>query len=490
MGKPQIVNNLGIKTDNNPEIKRMMIYCIIVALGWLMPAMGGITEMGMKVIALFAAACYGWGVGSDIWPSLFTFFLLPITGVITFPELITGGWGTETVLLLVGIFVFLKYLEGEGVSEYIAAWMLNRKFLEGHPWRITFMIFLVAYLITSLINIIIGMLLVWGIIYSISKTIGYKPYDKFPTLMLLGVGIMGALSLSAMPWGQNSIALLAYFEKTLGHPLNIANYITFTVPLGIISIICYLLLCKFVFRLDVSRLKNMDKSFINPEYLVLTKSKKIALVALALFVISLLMPNFMVKSWALTKFLLSLGYVGKIFIIFTILSVIKVDDKRVFNFGDLASKGIMWPMIGIFIVVLPLGGCINNPATGITDTLSKAFLPILNGMSPFVFFVTITLITVFLSAVMANMPVCMMLMPIALTAANTFGFDLEQIGYLLIVASTVAWLTPSASPAGTLLYSNKEWLHPGDIVKYGLPTCIMLAIVTFLVNYYWLGLFY
>lgn len=490
MSTPQVASNPEIKTGKNVELQRVIIYTIIIALGWLMPAMGGITELGWKVIGIFVGSCYGWSVSSQIWPSMFAVVLLPLTGVVTLPELIAGGYGSETALLLIGIFVLLKYLEEEGVSEYIAAWMLSRKILEGHPWRFCYMILLVAYLITSLINIVIGVLLVWGIIYSICKTLGYKPFDKFPTVLIIGVGVMGAFSLSAMPWGQNSIVLLAFFEKVIGHPVNIANYVMFTVPLGLAGIACYLLLCKFVFRLDVSKLKKVDKSFLDPKYLELTQSKKIALAALIIFIVTFLAPNFMPKAWSLTQFLGKLGYVGKLFIIFVVLSCIRVDGKYVFNFAKLASKGIQWTMFGIFWIVIPLGAYINNPATGVTDMLTQNLMPIFNGMSPFVFFMAITVITILVSALLANMPVAMMLMPVTLTAAKAFGLNPEQMGFLIIVACTVDWMTPAGSPAGALLYINKEWLRIGDIMKYGLPTLGVMTVLTFLMGYFWMGMFY
>ncbi|WP_051688332.1 SLC13 family permease [Desulfofalx alkaliphila] len=256
------------------ELAKVAIYLVIVAIGWFMPPMGAITDIGMKLIFVFIAAVYAWSVSSETWPSLLTFVLIPATGVIPFKDFITAGWGTETALFIVLMFILVKFLEEQGVSQFIAAWMLKRKFLQGHPWRMFFMILLVAYLICSLINIFVGIFLVWGVVYSISKSLGFKPYDKFPTVVIFGVAVMGALSLTAMPWGTNSIVLLAFFGNLVGAPIDLAKYITFTVPYGLVVIAAYLLLSKFVYRLDVSGLKNMDDSFINDADLELTPTKK------------------------------------------------------------------------------------------------------------------------------------------------------------------------------------------------------------------------
>ncbi|MFZ7101656.1 MAG: SLC13 family permease [Peptococcaceae bacterium] len=484
----------GLKTGNklefNCELKKLAIFLVIVAIGWLMPALGSITTIGVRVLFVFIAIVYGWSASSEIWPSLLAVLLLPFTGAITFPQLIGSGWGTDVGLFMIMLFVLLRFLEEQGVSQYLTAWLLSRRFLQGHPWRFLFMLFLAAYLVASLIHIFVGVYLVWGIVYSLVNALGYKPFDKFPTVLIFGVVLMGALSLSAMPWGANSIVLLAFFTNMLGNGVDIGKYLIYTLPLGLVSIMTYLLMCKFIFRLDVSALKNMDGDFINTEDLKLTTAKKIALGALAAFIIILLTPTLLPKTWAVTESLSSMGYTGKIIPIFVVLAMIRVDHKPIFSFVQLAAKGVNWRMMGILIVVLPLGVCLNNEATGLAAFLSQSLLPIFNGMSPLAFLVGITVVTIVLTNFLANMPVAMLLMPVAVNGAASYGINPEQIGYLLIVACTLAWMTPAASPAGMLLFSNKEWLCPKDIFKFGIPTMICIAIIILLVNYFWLGLFY
>ncbi|MGI6225511.1 MAG: SLC13 family permease, partial [Peptococcales bacterium] len=194
--------------------------------------------------------------------------------------------------------------------------------------------------------------------------------------------------------------------------------------------------------------------------------------------------------WAITKFLNYIGIVGKLIIVLVLLFMIRVDNKPIFEFGYLAAKGISWQVVGISMVVVPLGVCINNEATGITAFISKALLPLFNGVPSLVFIIGVTLATVVLTNFLANMPVAMLFIPVAVSGAASYGIHQEQIGYLIIVACTIAWLTPAASPAGLLLFSNKEWLKPIDIFKYGIPTLLFITLNAILLNYFWLGLFY
>lgn len=41
----------------------------------------------------------------------------------------------------------------------------------------------------------------------------------------------------------------------------------------------------------------------------------------------------------------------------------------------------------------------------------------------------------------------------------------------------LAFLTPAASPYAAMLYANKEWLSPGDILKHGVPLAITIVLL-------------
>ncbi|WP_169738632.1 hypothetical protein [Desulfofalx alkaliphila] len=204
----------------------------------------------------------------------------------------------------------------------------------------------------------------------------------------------------------------------------------------------------------------------------------------------MLLPNFLPESLAITQALKSTGYVGITLVLFIVLSLIRIDGKFVFNFAQLAGRGISWNMILMIVVIIPIGVCLTSEAAGITAFISQTMLPIFDGMSLGLFLAAIVVLTVVLTNVLANMPVAMILMPVGISVAQTYGMHAEQVSYLIIAACAIAFLTPAASPAGLLLFSNKEWMRPADIYKYGVPTIITLSVLVLAVNYYWLGLFY
>lgn len=179
--------------------------------------------------------------------------------------------------------VFVAFMESTGTTTYVAAYLLTRKMLQGHPWRLIFMIFLVAWILSTLCGNLPGMLITWGFIYKICAILEYKPFDKFANLMIFGVAVMGALSLSTAPWHGNALVILNAYMASSGATINYAHYLAYTIPVGIFSILGFMVLCKYVFRLDVSKLQNLDPNVFDKKDTILTTERKITLISLGSF---------------------------------------------------------------------------------------------------------------------------------------------------------------------------------------------------------------
>jgi sodium-dependent dicarboxylate transporter 2/3/5 len=468
------------------EAKGILIYLILIALGWLLPPFAGLSAMGVKVIFVFIACCYGWSSTSDPWPSLLALIFLPLSGVMTFPEFLTGGYGSDTGLFILLLFVLIGFLEVVGVPKFIASWMLSRKALQGRPMLFLFTLYLTSYLIGALINIFVGVLMLFRIVQNLSTQLGYKPSDKFPNIVLVGVGMTGALGLSAFPWSGNAIVLLAFFNNILGHSLDMVKFMSFTLPYAVLAIILYLLTAKFIFRLDTSKLAQVDDSFINQEDRKASPATKIGLISLFALVFLLLLPSFLPSDSAVAAVLTGMGNSGRLMLLFAALVLLKASGVQIFEFQELAKK-IIWGGVFIGFVVIPLGSCLVNPATGIPDMLSTYLMPLVSGLPPTACVIGITLLVVGITNFMANMPVCMMFAPLALQVAASYDLNSDLIAVLLTVACTIAWLLPPSSPAGIALYGFCDgWLKPKDILSIGgvavLTCCISLAVVYFTIG--------
>lgn len=468
------------KKDKN--VLYFIIYCVIAAMGWIIPPVDPITPEGMHLLGVFIAAIFGWSITSEIWPSFLTFLLLPFTGLVDLAGVLAASWGSDVGLFMILIFVMVAFLEETGTTTYVAAYLMTRKFLRGHPWRLIFMIFLVAWLLSAFCGNFPGMLITWGFIYKICGVLGYKPFDKFANLLIFGVAVMGALSLSAVPWANNALVILNAYTASSGVTINYLHYLAFSVPIAIFSIFGYMGLCKFVFKLDINKLQNLDLNMFDAKDTMLTKERKVALISLAVFIIILVVPGLLPQDNIIYIISAKMGLTLKTVVLFALLGLIRIDGKQVFDFGKLATKGVPWNMVMMCIGILTFVALLGKPEAGISAFLGAVFTPMFQDVSVIVFFVLVLLITILLTNFMINMVVAVIMISATLPVAASLGVDALQIVYLITVSCTIAFMLPAASAASCCLFANTEWVRAKDVYTYAFPTIIMMAVITLLWN--------
>lgn len=468
------------KKDKN--VLYFIIYCVIAAMGWIIPPVDPITPEGMHLLGVFIAAIFGWSITSEVWPSFLTFLLLPFTGLADLAGVMAASWGSDTGLFMILIMVFVAFMESTGTTTYVAAYLLTRKMLQGHPWRLIFMIFLVAWILSTLCGNLPGMLITWGFIYKICAILEYKPFDKFANLMIFGVAVMGALSLSTAPWHGNALVILNAYMASSGATINYAHYLAYTIPVGIFSILGFMALCKYVFRLDVSKLQNLDPNVFDKKDTVLTTERKITLISLAVLIIALVVPSLLPKDNIIAIVGAKMGLTLKAAALFVVLSLIRVDGKQIFNFGQLAARGVPWNMMVMVIGILTFVALLGLPEAGISAFLGNLFTPMFQDVSVIVFFLLVLAITVFLTNFMINMVVAVIMISATLPVAASLGVDSLQIVYLITVSCTIAFMLPAASAASCVLFANTEWVRAKDVYTYAVPTILVMAVAALLWN--------
>lgn len=474
------MSTVAVKKDKT--ILHFIVFCVIAALGWIIPAPAPITTEGMHLIGVFIAAIYGWSVTTEVWPSFATLILIPLTGMVTPQEFLANSWGSDTVWFIVLLFVLVAFMEATGTTGYVAAFLMTRKFLVGHPWRLIFMIFVCAWVLSTFCGNFPGMLITWGFIYKICDVLGYKPFDKFANLMIFGVAVMGALSLSAVPWANNALVILNAYMATSGDQINYLHYLAYSVPFGIFSILGFMLICKVIFRLDVSKLKNLDPNIFDAKEVKLTPERKITLLALAALIILLVVPSLLPAGNPVRAISDQLGLSMKAVLVFLVLSLIKVNGNYVFKFADLAIKGVPWNMVMMTCGIMTFVGLLGSEKAGIGAFLGNLFTPMFQNTSVVVFFLLTLAITVFLTNFMINMVVAVIMITATMPVAASLGVDSLQIVYLITVSCTIAFFLPAASAASCCLFANTKWVRAKDVYVYSVPTILMLSLIALVWN--------
>ena len=125
---------------------------------------------------------------------------------------------------------------------------------------------------------------------------------------------------------------------------------------------------------------------------------------------------------------------------------------------------------------------LGNSETGISAFVGSKLGPVFVGKPPALFIILCMVITILLTNFMANMVVAVVMFAATLPIAGQMGLDIMQLGFLFTICSSIAFLLPAASPAGMLVFMNKEWMTVKEIYTFALPTVVMMGLVVYVWN--------
>lgn len=462
---------------SNPDIIHFVVFCIISSLGWFVPAPAPMTEMGIKIVFLFVASAYGWAMTRQVWPSLMTLLLIPFTGIAGFRDLVSGTFGNENWVFLITIFILIAFLTESGADTYIAAWILNLKAIKGHPWRFLFAFLSVCFLLSAFVNFIAMCFFMWGIVYRIAELGNAEKQDKTSSILVFCVVAAGLLGSSAVPWSPPVLLVLGTFADAMGGAVSATKYLLFSFPFSFLAIVGLTLLCRYGFKLDIGFLADSSLEVMEKKYMQRTRKTTIGLISVLVFAVMIILPSILPKDSVISGFLGTLSLVGKLFLLFLILSFLREDGKPMFNMIELATKGVSWGMLIMVAAIYGLSNAIFNVDTGISTFLQESLAPTLSALPKSIFIIALIFISIGVTQFLTNATTAIILLVPTVSLAGTFGINQEVLVVTVIITSTMALLFAPGGATSQILHGNSEWITPKQIWKYGVPTLILYGVL-------------
>lgn len=471
--------------------KALMHTLIGVAFMLIFPRIGitlpHVTPVGMEVIAIFIGTIYLWTFIDPLVSSLIAIFMLALSSYAPAANVLQQCFGNPTVVQMFFLMIFMGGLTQRKLTVYIARWIMTRKFIEGKPWMFTGFMLFGTYVMSVFIGAFAPIFLFWPVLYGVFEDVGFKKTDKYPKVMIIGVVVAALLGFPVPPYMSNGLALLGNFRGLLpnfptlqsmpGATISDASYFIGCFILGLVLLLVVVLVMKFIFKPDVTPLKNITIEMLNKNPLPpMSKSQKLYGFALVGFVFTMLMPS-LLPNLPVLNFLsknslaVALGWC-------IVLTAISFDDGPVLKFQAVMGQNFAWPTFFLCTAAILLGAVLTNEKTGITPFLNAMLSPIFNGMSGTVFTLVLLGIASVLTNICNSLVIGMILQPVVLTYCASAGVNPAPIITLLIfTVLLIAVCTPAASPFAAMLFGNKEYLTSGDVYKYTLT----IAVVEFIV---------
>lgn len=458
--------------------KVSIIHYIIVAAFCLLfrfvPGVAGITPLGMGILGAFIGAIYGWITIDMLWPSL-----LALVGVglsIGMNQMLAASFGSLTICALIFCMGVIGISMKTGAFNWLVEKMLSNKFMQGKAWFTIWLILLIAWF-TGCHNPIIMCIIFCAFANSIFKQVGLQKNDKLIVFMYLGIAYCLMMGQILFPFISTGLTLvMAYGAMFPDNPLDLVPYLLYMVIVGIAMTTVYVLLMKFVFRVDASPIADFkNENGVPPA----TREQKISLGFFVVFIILMLamsLPLGPVKT-----FLSQFGLIGITFVLACVAALIPGENgKPLANLEELFHM-CNWGQVTMVGFIMVIATYMNTPDTGVSTAMAGLLTPF-QTLPALVFIVVALIFAVVLTNVANNMIVCVLVMPFMVNFGMQIGMAPTAMVALLFFMSQFAIATPAASPV-TAVAMTQELADASVMTKTALKIIPLLFVAGIVIGW-------
>ncbi|MGL4737926.1 MAG: SLC13 family permease, partial [Cellulosilyticaceae bacterium] len=433
------------------------------------------------VLGVFLCTIYLWSFVDTIWGSLFGIVMLGFTGFMPMNTVITTAFGNPLAIMILYVIILTGAITHEGVCDYIARWFVTRKIINGKPWVFTFMIFLGAFILSSMTLTTATIFIFWPILYSMFAMFGIKKGDQYATQMLVGIVMSAVFGFASTPFKGILPGLLRNFEKVTGLTIEYLPYMAFGIVISLLSMVGIVLLMKYVFKPNVAPIQEVHTEMFNKNPLPpMNRRQKILVVGLLAFIGWVLLPSLLPAGPIKAFFGSSQNGIPILVVIFCCM--IKVDGKPVIDYNAIVAKYMSWSVVFIVAAGSTVVDALTAEETGITLWLQQTVTPLLEGKTLLVFTIIMMVLAIILTNVCNNMVIGMLFIPIIFLFTQPLGISPTPVTVMILYVICLAIVTPAGSATAAVLHGNRDWLTPKDIYKYTIIISLMTLLITFIVG--------
>ncbi len=440
-------------TRNTQRYVHFLVMFLITGIICLCPSFGQITPYGMRVLGVFIGVLYGWIFIDLIWPSLFGFVALGLTGISTVTAALSSGFGNQQLLLILVTMVFAGALDESGLNDFISTWLLKKKIFQKSPWTLIAGILLIAYIMGVCGAAMAAAFLLWAVVIRIAERCGFSKKDPLISFCIVTIIITTFGGSLIMPFHGGALIYEGFFTQATG--VTIA-YVPFIIYGFVITALCSVLLFltgKYILRLDAQK-------FVLPEEILLelaekqsTKQQHIGFMILLAFIAALLLPELLPKVPGMA-FLSKLGLVGIASIAVLLMNFITVNEQPLIDLSKTFTKHVQWPLLLLLAITFPLADAIKSADSGIMVTVSQFLSPLVAGMGVIPFMISVTVILGLITQVTYNIVLGAMFIPFLCPLCAQMGGNQVTLWFMIYLILNAAYVTPAASMQSAMVHGH------------------------------------
>lgn len=476
------------------DIKKIVVTIIgicVMFVGFLLPAMGPITEVGMKITFIFLGTLFLWSTVGGPWVSLLAIAMVGLSGYTEgFAAAFSKAFGDDGLILcLLAFILFGGGLTASKSMEYVTKFILTRKFIAGKPYVMLATIGICSYLLAFVINQMVSAIIMFSIVAAMCKTAGIEHGKDKIWIYMFGMIFLGAgVGQPGFVYKGIGLALIRVFTTVAEGAGSISanGYMLYNMIMSALLMAVFLLLIKFVFRPDVSKLKSITVEGIEQASVLppMNKAQKSYLWMLLAFLMMTILPSMgPFARLSCLGILRTVSVLGVLIFWIVVFAIVKVDGKPLLNIQQAAGQGIVWNVLLMIAAGLMLGTAIGSTDLGVIIVIKQFLNPILAGKPTLVVVFIIFLVAMLITNFAVNAAMAIALMPVVVACAGQLGLNPAPIALGVMMICFIAMMTPAASPLAALCYGEDKYFTAKEIQSYAIPISFLAVILFTFVGY-------
>ena len=310
--------------------------------------------------------------------------------------------------------------------------------------------------------------------------ISIKQTKNFEIALLLGIAYAASIGgMSSLIGTAPNIVFAGFMQENFNIDISFLDWIKIALPIGLMMLIAaYLLLTKVLYPSSF-QINTAAKDKIK---LALKKLGAVSRDEKKVFIIFLMAACLWIGRPYLKYHEILLGLTDAVIAILAaiLLFILPSDNKKSNLLEWDETKKLPWGLLLLFGGGLSLASAINS--SGLGQWLGSSFSLIVE-LKPWLIILLITTFIIFLTELTSNTATTSTFLPIATSIAVAISIAPLSIAIPLVMASSLAFMLPVATPPNAIVYGSGK-ITIGNMIKAGFILNLIGILIITLVSHY------
>jgi len=424
----------------------------------------GLSVHGWRAIVVFGLCLILWV--TQLLPlsvtSLLGLALLPLLGVIPAGQAY-GMFGNSAVFFILGAFMLAAGVMKTGLSEYLALALLDRVGL-GPRRLLMAMLFFPAFMAVFMPeHAVVAVML--PVAWELVRGLKLKAGDRYAQAIFLALA-WGAIvgGVTTLLGGARGPLALAMVEELTGRTFSFTDWTLAALPL----VLCLLSIAAAVLLL-FTPCKNLDVQAARERI----EKRRLELGQLSLQgkIMGLLLLLTM-ATWVGAGHELGLASIA-------LVSVVLMFALRLVSWKEVETH-VSWDVVLMYGGAIAVGKALT--VTGAAAWLAGTFIPA--GLSGLALLALLALVTLLMTEAVSNAAAVAILMPVAISAGISAGFDPITVALAIGIVAGFAFMLPMGTPPNAMVFGT-GYVHSMAMLRYGAILSVSALLLFILFAWLW-----